>query len=1349
MYTLDEIIHLTGIPANTASEVCRILCGEGYLIFDESSGKYSLTDDVNLLGKIREVREQMSKEETAQQICSKIEDIITLGKPLALSEKGLGKSVKDIGIPGLNIIFGGFTGQSHPSRKDDDASQKSSGLPRGHCILIKGAPGTGKTTMGMQIAVHLAPFRSLFLTFEEDISQLCRNLDVYCKEENPEDQSKDSSGDNPQVGWDKSLIKKVTRSITKIRTPSAWENTEVVLQELCSILDRELPQLVVIDSISRFRDLGGETKVRLVVRRLIRTLKIRGITSIFLGEDRGEANSFEEYETDGIIQLEWIRDQLSLSVVKMRGLKSYKGPHSAAMLTKHDLEKPEHSFISEENYSEQPEIPHLRAGFNVFPEISVYKDMKDDRENSKNTFNDNSKEPVSTGITGLDRLLPIGPHHDRKGFKKGETVLIIGSAGSGKTLMALHFILEGYLGEIKDNPAEQEKKEIDKEEKKKKLAVWINLEGDIGTLKFATAGFESDHKKNLDKMIKSAKQEKNENEEQKDESQKGKEYFKFFNFPPINLDLNKIVYTLESIHKSDKYTIDRIVIDSITELERAKGGGQPEVKAFLAGLIQFLRDREITTIFISRSDTFFRSIDKIEEQVSSLVDLIICIRNFDMQNQISKGIYIQKARGRPHNSKIMRMTIESRKGIKVEDSGWDVENLLAGDTSVIQEPRVFFKLFYENSAEKEINEAIIKDFDKDRYPGNQPSFTLVEKASIQTEFWSFRGQYSAGHANTRVLSIADHVISAFRDNDKLTELKDYVKNELLQDIRGDKHLIRLYNPPKENPDSEGFIIDAIPCYRDYGVMLYKPDYRYMPVDNGSKQKYANLMKELEPLVDEMNGNECSDIAWLKKRYTWDNLLEWMKNCKKSDTIIPFAFPSLEKKSEFVAFFMELLWSHGGDIYNIPIDKTYQGTGYRLKFKDIIRKRIIYDFCSCGNYLDPSIEEIDPENEIIHRETIDEFIEHLKKNGEDGNKSVVCKEIEKRFDEYVIGQGYIKFKGFMEWTVENIAKENKRDEVRRKVIRCDDEPFKETIKLIMRLIHEAGVRNPIHGDFRKDAILSRNWYSRLYKMHKDERKLLPLPLAKNKLNKNDKKGYHRSVSCITYWCLAMLKNALSPEIGGNFIESMKAPEYYKRRLEFRAGMPSMNWELDKEEFIKTDPESYSIFNRIVENGIKYEKVNKKISDAYWEEKKEDKYNEILKECDYAVLGMQNVGLPGNIDEEIKGNINRRIFYPKTRQTRIAFYQVEQVLHYQLRQILIPDPGKEKVAFLGGIYDEIKYLCLPKDSKDKKNLDAKFKKKEKEPPENWDRVFKKITNELRLHIILELLMYFYHEDELEGR
>ncbi len=1422
-YTIDEIIHLTGIPANKAVEICNLLCAEGYLDYDGNEGTYNLTDRPDLLEFILRVKNQLLDVQKQEQIYDKIEDIITLGKPLALSDKESERAIKDIGIAGLNIIFSGPPSEEPPPGEE---SPRVPGLPRGHCLLVKGAPGTGKTTLGMQIALHLKAknYRTLFLTFEEEVEQLVVDLKPYCLEKDDEE----SGLEKDDVVWKEKCIRRVTRSLRKFLTPSAWNNADQMLRELCAIFDKELPQLVVIDSVSRFREVGGEVKARPIIRRLIRTLKIRGITTILLGEEKGETHGFEEYEVDGLIRLKWEGDQLALEVNKMRGLKAYKGPHSAALITVDDFRKrPEHKLISDPGSGPAPDKLRLQTGFNVFPAISVFKDYFQPEKKAPDP------EPLDTGIESLNKLLPL--KEDSKGFKKGESIILIGSAGSGKTILALNFMLQGF----KERGASA----------KERIAVWINLEGDIGTLRFAVSGFEEDEKNNkftFKEMLRKAE------EEPKDS------YFKFFSFPPINLDMNKILYILAALHNN--YEIDRLVIDSVTELERAKSGPQPDVKVFLAGLIQFLRDRNITTMFICRSDTFFRSIDRIEEQILSLVDLIICIRNFDMRNQIHKGIYIQKARGRKHNSKIMRLIIDSKAGIKIEDSGWDVEHLLAGDTSNIQPPKVFFKLFYENPAETFVNNAIVNDFDKERYPGEEPVFREVKKSSIHTEFWSFRGQYSAGHANTRVLSIADHVISAFRDNKRLTELKHYVKGELIKNIGNDPYLLRLFDPKtnseerqSEEKEDREYEIDAIPGYRDFGVMVFKEPTPLSEAGEASggnnsigeknqpkstndiknaREKLISFLKDFAKLTSRMDKrkneaeDEVNDSMWLpnenssgeeskSKTYTWERLGELIKACKceeqdrKKRLPYAFAFPPLDKKSEFIAFFMELLWSFGGDIYDIPIYEGYSLENYREMSKKRIEFRILFDLQECCELLKPAQEEQSTSpgknhSEMEPVESLKAFIKSLKDEEpeiKDGLKS--------RFSNYGIipeSQNPEKFfEEFISWLDKFLTKkeeENKKIEYNveaKPAMSWDSPPFQETLKLIFRLIYDAGVISPIHGDYREDALLSRHWYSHLCigdnreaikcltdsdepdiaSIEKEIKKkfaakeLLPLPLAKIVCKGNDGKPltYYRSVTCVTYWCLVMLQDALSPEIGGNFIESLVAPEYYKGRLSIRAGMPAVNLELGKQEYIDNDEKAYALMRRIVANGEAHEELNKALSENLkakkycTKEKRNGDGNEspetiatILKQHSYVRFDLLKQMDAGSDREESNADrikkefenieesaLSTRMFFPKYRQTRIGFYHIEQALHQQIRNILMleikgsPSQTPTLVEMQQRIATHLATLYPKNES---------LKKFSKPKGDSLDSsLLKLIINEFRLHAILEILTSFYKEDELK--
>jgi KaiC/GvpD/RAD55 family RecA-like ATPase len=1347
-YTTDEIAHLTGIPSNKVMEVCNLLSMEGYLIFDKETNKYRLTKDRDFLKNVKKLWKQCKDDHAFEQMSGKIEDIIEFGKPLALSEKGPGAVVKDIGVPGLNIIFGKMgTGSETEEAKSEVGSKKVPGLPRGHCLLIKGAPGTGKTTLGLQIAIYLKKYRARFLTFEEDVNQLMDDLHGYIQDEN--------KNNNPDGGWKKSDIKEVTRSLIKIRTPQAWENPDVVMEELISIFDRELPHLIVIDSISRFRDFGGDEKARQILRRLIRNLKCRRITSIFTAEERGEENPFEDYEVDGIINLQWSGDLLTLTVKKLRGLIAYKGPHSAALMGVKDLKEPKHELISEKKVKKGGF--YLTAGFNVFPDISVFKDIsgevnkKEGESINIDDYRDKEEEPVKTGTPGLDELLLL-PGEGKTGFRKGETILLVGSSGAGKTLLALNYMLDGFGRK-------------NQTEKKEEKLVWINLEGGIGTLRFATGGFEDSYKGDLNHMI-------------DDMEHKETEWrFSFVDYPPLNLDLNKIVYTLEAIRRGYG-RIDRLVIDSITELERAKGGGQPAVKVFLAGLIEFLRKRKITTIFVCRADAFFRSIDKIEEQVSSLVDLIICIRNFDIHNEIHRGVYIQKARGRSHNSRVIRMIIDPERGIDIEDSGWDLENLLAGDTSNIESPRVFFKLFYENPAEEFINNKIIEDFDKIRYPGDDPKFTLVKKPSIYTEFWSFKGQFSAGHANTRVLSIPDYVISAFRDNDRLAELDKYVKSELLQNIENELALVRRY--PKRRDETRTFpyiilereiglhdrIIDSIPCYHDYGVMVLKEP---ILIRNSISQHLKKFIKLLKSQTKNIGSKD--DSVWVKKGCKWEKLLQMIKNInEKGDNgidisqdqeIVSFAFPPLDKKSEFVAFFMELLWSHGGDIFKSNVKYRAEREEDEDSFKNYIKRSVFLEF----------IHNLPGEKE--------EIIETLsaEKKPDKEKDILILKEFEGRFFTYRLELKGIDIKEFKLWIKERLEKIEEPEEIKKEsvlknhsVLLLNDNLFKETIKLMLRLVHRGGVTNPIEGEFRHRAILSRNWYSRIaylklekcknclwsyknkckhrtglnkeecmknYLLKKEEYKLLPLPLARVEFSGKDRNDQiktcylYRSVTCLTCWSLVMLKNALSPEIGGNFIESMNSPDYYEERLRNRFGMPVTQMEMKKEKFRDFDPDSYAILSRIWENGVKND-------DTLDENKNSTEYTYVYRDF---IDSLEESESPVLFFEKHKDHFDRRIFFAKVRQSRTAFYQLEEALHFQLKQLFIEDPyaREERIHKDLDIYNETKAAC----KEDQYDTDPDSNKPIIKESDRWEKCLNKITHEFRMHVIFELLSYFYHE------
>jgi hypothetical protein len=256
------------------------------------------------------------------------------------------------------------------------------------------------------------------------------------------------------------------------------------------------------------------------------------------------------------------------------------------------------------------------------------------------------------------------------------------------------------------------------------------------------------------------------------------------------------------------------------------------------------------------------------------------------------------------------------------------------------------------------------------------------------------------------------------------------------------------------------------------------------------------------------------------------------------------------------------------------------------------------------------------------------------------------------------------------------------------------------------------------------------------------------------NMKDEMYYYRSSTCVTYWSLVMLNNALSPEIGGNFIESMNAPEYYERRLRYRLGMPVMNWELKKEKFFDFHPQSYAIFQKTMDNGERNRRLIKRLRKIQNQEPPETDEQKIEREkeikeriaWDWAFVDDECLKAfsPGEpikfIEKDGKSlpqeerDINAFMFYPKVRQTRTAFYQVEQALHFQLKQLFNRDTAARERALYNGfsIFDRVKRLCAV-------NQDCQ------EKMEGWDKHLAIIEREFRTHVVFELLTYFYHKDK----
>jgi len=266
------------------------------------------------------------------------------------------------------------------------------GLPRGRPTLVCGAAGCGKTLLAMEFLLRGAEQfgeTGVFMAFEETEQDLSQNV--------------------RSLGFDLDKLvadHKIAVDYVRIEPAEIHETGEYDLEGLFLRLGMAIDSVgakrVVLDTLEAL--FGGFTNqglLRAELRRLFRWLKDKGVTAIITGE-RGEGSltrqGLEEYVSDCVILLDHrVTEQVStrrLRIVKYRG--STHGTN-------------EYPFLIDEN------------GIHVLPLTSLKLNHAA------------STERISSGVSRLDSML------GGEGYYRGSSVLISGTAGTGKTSLSAHF----------------------------------------------------------------------------------------------------------------------------------------------------------------------------------------------------------------------------------------------------------------------------------------------------------------------------------------------------------------------------------------------------------------------------------------------------------------------------------------------------------------------------------------------------------------------------------------------------------------------------------------------------------------------------------------------------------------------------------------------------------------------------------------------------------------------------------------------------------------------------------------------------------------------------------------------
>jgi circadian clock protein KaiC len=464
------------------------------------------------------------------------------------------------------------------------------GLPRGRPTLVCGPAGCGKTLLAMEFLVRgIVQFDEpgVFVTFEESADDLVANV--------------------ASLGFDLAryeadgllVIDHVSVVGGEMEDTGDWDLDGLFLR-LGAAIDAVGAKRVVLDTIETLFGAFSNTAVlRAELRRLFGWLKERGVTAVITGE-RGDGTltryGIEEYVSDCVIVLDHrVTEQTStrrLRILKYRG--SLHGTN-------------EYPFLIGE------------SGISVLPVTSP---------GLRNTV---STQRVSTGVARLDAMLGGG------GFYRGSTVLVSGSAGTGKSTLAaqfcnaacsrgeraMYFAFEESEAEILRNMASVG---ID-------LQRWV----DAGLLRFQC-------------------------------------------FRPSLLGLEAHLFAVQKFVTEFEPTV--VVKDPASDLFRV--GTVADVSAMLARQVDFLKAKGVTSLFTSLSA--FGDPAHAGEQVASLVDTWLVVKTMEGNGEYNRILSVLKSRGMAHSNQIREFLLTGQ-GIELADVYVGPQGVLTGSARQAQEAK--------------------------------------------------------------------------------------------------------------------------------------------------------------------------------------------------------------------------------------------------------------------------------------------------------------------------------------------------------------------------------------------------------------------------------------------------------------------------------------------------------------------------------------------------------------------------------------------------------------------------------------------------------------------------------------
>jgi circadian clock protein KaiC len=430
------------------------------------------------------------------------------------------------------------------------------GLPEYSFNLIAGAPGTGKTTLSQQIMYANASSERPALHFTVLGEPPLKMLRYQ-----------------QQFGFfDASKLEKVIH-YRNLSAEVLSGDLRRVLDAIVTEVERADPEIVVVDSFrTLMRSMGGASGEEMAVQSFLQQLSLHlaswEATSFLVGEYlEAEMRDNPVFTVaDGILWLEQRVERNSvlrkLQVIKVRGQAPMPGLHTFR--------------ITEE-------------GLHVFPRTEIQLDLGGRPRPTGR---------LSTGVEGLDAML-------HGGIPAGDSALVAGPAGSGKTLLCTHFVAEGVrLGE-------------------KAVVAVFEENPEAYSSRAASLGFD------IDAMV-----------------ERGD--LRIIYLRPLDLSTDEALQAIQDAVQD--LTASRVVMDSLSGFESALAQTvRDDFRESLYRMVTALTRAGVTVLMTVEVTEEYTSLRFSPHAISFLTDDLILQRYVELEGRLRKVMAVVKMRGSDHS----------------------------------------------------------------------------------------------------------------------------------------------------------------------------------------------------------------------------------------------------------------------------------------------------------------------------------------------------------------------------------------------------------------------------------------------------------------------------------------------------------------------------------------------------------------------------------------------------------------------------------------------------------------------------------------------------------------------------